>query len=62
MNFTDAQWQRLQQAFPGGVCDYAKPGVSQHGATAWLTYQNRRGRVIYGGKPMGRPPVSRRIR
>ena len=62
VSFSDAQWQRLQQAFPGGVCDYSKPGVSQHGATSWLTYQSKRGRVIYGGKPMGRPPVSRRIR
>jgi hypothetical protein len=60
--FTDAQWQRLQQAFPGGVCDFSKPGVSQHGATAWLTYQDQRGAVIYGGKPMGPPPTSRRIR
>ncbi len=62
VTFTDAQWQRLQQGFPGGVCDYTKPGVSQHGSTAWLTYQDKRGRVIYGGKPMGRPPVSHRIR
>ena len=62
VTFTDAQWQRLQQGFPGGVCDYTKQGVSQHGSTAWLTYQDQRGRVIYGGKPMGRPPVSHRIR
>ena len=62
VTFTDAQWQRLQQAFPGGVCDYSKRGVSQHGAVRWLTYQDRRGRAIYGGKAMGRPPVSRRIR
>jgi Tannase-like family of unknown function (DUF6351) len=62
VSFSDAQWQQLQAAFPGGVCDYTKPGVSQHGAVAWLTYQDRRGRVIYGGKPMGRRPVSRRIR
>jgi hypothetical protein len=61
VTFSDDQWKRLQQAFPGGVCDYSKPGVSQHGATAWLTYQDKRGRVIYGGKPMGRPPVSHRI-
>jgi uncharacterized tannase-like protein DUF6351 len=62
VSFSDAQWQQLQAAFPGGVCDYSKPGVSQHGAVAWLTYQDRRGRVIYGGKRMGRRPVSRRIR
>jgi hypothetical protein len=62
VSFTDAQWQELQHAFPGGVCDYSKPGVSQHGAAPWLTYQDRRGRVIYGGKPLGRRPVSHRIR
>jgi hypothetical protein len=61
VTFTDAQWTRLQQAFPGGVCDYSKPGVSQHGAIAWLTYQDKNGHVIYGGKPMGPPPVSQRV-
>ena len=62
VTFSDAQWAELQKAFPGGVCDYSKPGVSQHGATAWLTYQDRRGRVVYGGKPLGRRPASHRIR
>src|SRR4051794_15696801 len=60
--FTPDQWSKLQKAFPGGVCDYSKPGVSQHGAVSWLTYQDKRGRVIYGGKPMGRAPVSHRVR
>ena len=62
VTFTDQQWNRLRLAFPGGVCDYGKPGIGQRGAIPWLTYQNSRGRVIYGGKPMGRPPVSHRIR
>ena len=53
---------RLKAIFPGGVCDYTKPGVSQHGAVSWLTYQTRRGRVIYGGKRLGRAPRSHRIR
>src|SRR4051794_9848670 len=61
VTFTDAQWEELKKAFPGGVCDYGKPGVSQHGATAWLTYQDKRGRVIYGGKPLGPRPASHRI-
>jgi hypothetical protein len=60
--FTDEQWAQLQQAFPGGVCDYTRPGVSQDGAVAWLTYQDRRGNVVYGGKPLGPRPVSRRLR
>jgi hypothetical protein len=62
VSFADDGWQRLQAAFPGGVCDYSKPGVSQHGAVSWLTYQTKRGRVIYGGKRMGRAPRSHRIR
>ncbi len=62
VSFTDAQWERLQQAFPRGVSDYTKPGVSQQGAVPWLTYQNRRGRVIYGGRRLGKRPVSHRIR
>jgi hypothetical protein len=62
VKFTDDQWKRLQKAFPGGVCDWNKPGVSQRGAVSWLTYQDKRGRVIYGGKPMGRPPASHRIK
>src|SRR4051812_24189382 len=62
VTFTDAQWKELVEAFPGGVCDYGKPGVSQHGATAWLTYQRRDGRVIYGGKPLGPRPRAHRPR
>jgi hypothetical protein len=58
VTFTDAQWAQLQQAFPDGVCDWSKPGVDQHGAIAWLTYQDKHGNVIYGGKPMGKPPRS----
>jgi len=30
VTFTDAEWAQLQNAFPGGVCDYSKPGVDQH--------------------------------
>jgi hypothetical protein len=62
VTFTDQQWSELQQAFPSGVCDYSKPGVAQRGAIPWLTYQTPKGHVIYGGKPMGRRPVSHRIR
>ena len=62
VSFSDEQWTRLRQAFPGGVCDYTKAGVGQDGAAAWLTYQDKRGRVIYGGKPLGKAPRSRRVR
>jgi hypothetical protein len=61
VTFTSTQWGELQQAFPNGVCDYAKPGVDQHGAISWLTYQDAKGNVIYGGKPLGPAPVSHRI-
>jgi hypothetical protein len=61
VTFTDQQWSELEQAFPSGVCDYSKPGVAQRGAIPWLTYQTPKGHVIYGGKPMGRAPVSHRI-
>jgi hypothetical protein len=58
VTFSDAEWQRLQQAFPDGVCDYSKPGVAQRGAVPWMTYQKANGDVIYGGKPLGPAPVS----
>jgi hypothetical protein len=58
VTFTDAQWQELEQAFPNGVCDYSKPGVGQGPTTTWLTYQNQRGNVIFGGRPLGPAPQS----
>jgi hypothetical protein len=60
--FTNAQWTELQNTFPAGVCDYSKPGVAQQPTIPWLTYQNAKGHVIYGGKPMGKVPVSREFR
>ena len=42
-----------------GVCDFSKPGVDQQPTIPWLTYQNARGQVIYGGRPLGKPPASR---
>ncbi len=36
--FTDAQWARLQAAFPQGVCDWSLPGLEQQGLrSTWLT-------------------------
>ncbi|HET6816044.1 MAG TPA: DUF6351 family protein [Mycobacteriales bacterium] len=59
VTFTDAQWKRLRQAFPTGVCNYGKPGVDQNVETVpWLTYQDAKGHVIYGGRPLGAPPRS----
>ena len=60
--FTDEQWARLQAAFPTGVCDWTKPGMYEGPATAWLTYQGAAGDVVYGGRPLGPPPRSVRLR
>lgn len=38
-SFDNAQWDRLQAIFPGGVCDYDEPGVGQVPlAGTWQTY------------------------
>jgi Tannase-like family of unknown function (DUF6351) len=60
--FTDDQWASLQKLFAGGVCDYSKPGVDQQDTIPWLTYQDRKGKVVYGGKKMGPAPVSKPLR
>ena len=59
--FTDAQWATMQTIFPDGVCDFSRPGVDQQGTIPWQTYQDdsNGGSVIYGGTPLGDPPVSR---
>jgi hypothetical protein len=62
VTFTTAQWSALSTAFRTGVCDYARPGVAQHGATAWLTYQDSAGKVVFGGKPLGAVPASTPLR
>jgi len=54
VSFSDDQWQRLQQVFPGGVCDWSRPGVGQQAARPWSTYQHGP-----GGRPLPPPPVSR---
>ena len=51
---TDEQWAQLQAAFPTGVCDYSKRGVSRRRPKAgWLTFE-----AGPGGQPLGRAPVS----
>jgi len=59
IEFTEEQWTQLQKAFPTGVCDFSKPGVSQKPTIPWQTYQDdgAGGAVIYGGKPLGRAPA-----
>jgi hypothetical protein len=57
--FTAEQWTRLKQAFPDGVCDFSKPGISQQKNLPWRTYQNdgAGGAVVYGGKALGKAPA-----
>ena len=50
---TDAQWARLQAAFPEGVCDYGQPGVGQEPSVPWMTFKDGP-----GGQPLGDPPAS----
>ena len=35
---TDAQLTSLREVFPGGVCDYNRPGVGQRPPQTWLSY------------------------
>lgn len=56
-SFTDAQWSRLQAAFPQGVCDYSKPGIDQQYAEPWQTFMGGP-----GGAPLGPAPHSVAVR
>jgi hypothetical protein len=62
VQFTDAQWAQVETTFPGGVCDFSKPGVDQQDTIAWQTYQRPNGDVVYGGEPLGPAPRSQPIR
>jgi hypothetical protein len=48
-----AQFARLQTVFPGGVCDWSKPGVGQQAAIGPLTFK-----AGPGGQPLAAAPVS----
>jgi hypothetical protein len=61
VHFTGPQWVALERAFPTGVCDFSKPGVGQQPTLPWQTYQDRSGKVIFGGRPLGPPPTSRHL-
>ncbi|MDX3905084.1 MAG: DUF6351 family protein [Pigmentiphaga sp.] len=53
--FSGEQWARLQAVFPGGVCDYSKPGVGQTPPEPWQSFMEGP-----GGKPLGPAPTSAR--
>ena len=46
---TALQLARLQAAFPGGICDYSKPGIEQQGlAGSWFAFPKRGVPVPFG--------------
>jgi Tannase-like family of unknown function (DUF6351) len=51
--FTDAQWAQVRAAFPGGICNWSRPGVDQQATIPWMTYED-----TVGGRPLGAPPES----
>lgn len=53
VQFSDADWAALRTAFPTGVCDWSRPGVSQQPTIGWQTYDH-----TPGGRPLGQPPRS----
>jgi hypothetical protein len=58
VQFNDAQWAALQNAYPNGVCDYTKPGVDRVPTQPWQSYQDANGNVVYGGRALGPVPAS----
>jgi hypothetical protein len=58
VTFTDAEWATLQRVFPIGVCDWNLPSVGYQPVVPWMTYQDTSGHPIYGGRPLGQPPVA----
>ena len=58
VEFSAAEWDALRKAFPDGVCDWSKPGLDMQDTIPWQTYQDSRGKVIYGGRPLGAAPKS----
>ena len=45
ISFTSAQWTRLEATFPGGVCDWSRPGVGQQPAVSPLDFSGGPGGV-----------------
>ena len=53
ITFTATQQNRLQAAFPAGVCDWTKPGIGQQAPVSPLTYA-----AGPGGMPLPAAPTS----
>jgi hypothetical protein len=56
VSFTTDQWERLQQAFPAGVCDWSKPPVAEQRSLPWISFAGGP-----GGQPLGDAPGSSEI-
>lgn len=52
-SFTDAQWERLQAAYPDGVCDFTQPADRREASVPWMTFADGP-----GGRPLGPAPTS----
>lgn len=50
-----AQLTRLNAVFPGGVCDWSKPGVGQQAAVGPLNFKAGPGGVAFGPAPVSQP-------
>jgi len=56
VTFADEQWATLLKAFPGGVCDWAQPGVGEQVSTPWMGFADGR-----GGRPLGAVPRAKAL-
>ena len=48
----EADWQKLEQTFATGVCDWSKRPLEWQRTITWLKYQDDLGDVIIGGEQM----------
>jgi hypothetical protein len=53
VNFTEEEWDKLNQAFPTGVCDFTRPSVAHQPSLSWVSFAGGP-----GGEPLGDAPAS----
>jgi hypothetical protein len=47
VEFSDAEWERFEQVFPEGVCDWSVPGVEQQSVVPWASFGPTHGNLVY---------------
>jgi hypothetical protein len=47
VKFTPAEWARMRKVFPGGVCDWSKPGVGQTPVVPWASFGPAREGLVF---------------